>query len=601
MAKFHLKFNAPRFLRGAFFLSAAFILKACHQEQAGTTSDANPPPPPSLNPPDWWDAEKFEVSAQSQLREVVLALSSGDHEDLADLVDDVSKAIHGELRPPISDARVSKLGNHTVHYWDTSGTAPQPLVNAWESLTASWPANSEPRLKVKNFDVQLSENHQEAYTRTDFHAYVAGSGFSVQQTGKWLCRWQLAKDPADSPRLLHASLIKLEEVIFNHGGQGSSLHDMTSRILGSLPAWHDSLKLGANHWIPRLPRLKHRFQNGIAIGDLDQNGLEDVYLCQPEGLPNLLLLRQPDGSVTEAAAEFGINFRDNSTSALFADLDNDGDQDLAIAFRSPFDIFENVDGKFHHRFNLPGAGQIFNIVAADPNADGLLDLFVCRYQNLDDQGRAPSAIPLHDAQNGGRNTLFKNLGAWKFADITSEVGLDQNNNRWTMAAAWEDYDRDGDLDLYLANDYGRNNLYRCDTKPDGTMHFTDIAPETGTEDMTTSMGVTWADPNRDGRPDVYVSNMYSSAGRRVTTQKGFKKNIPGSDQSHVAAWQHAAMGNSLFQSQPDGSFLHASQAARVHKGLWSWGTVFADFNHDGWDDLLVANGFITGPGKAPDL
>jgi hypothetical protein len=181
------------------------------------------------------------------------------------------------------------------------------------------------------------------------------------------------------------------------------------------------------------------------------------------------------------------------------------------------------------------------------------------------------------------------------------VGLDHHNDRWTVAAAWEDYDRDGDLDLYLANDYGRNNLYRCESLPDGRIHFRDIAAESGVEDMTTSMGVTWADPNRDGRPDVYVSNMYSSAGRRVTAQKNFKRTVAGADESHIKAWQHAAMGNSLFQSMADGSFRHVSKAARIHKGLWSWGTTFADLNHDGWEDLLIANGFITGPGKAPDL
>ncbi|YCM42951.1 VCBS repeat-containing protein [Verrucomicrobiaceae bacterium 227] len=266
------------------------------------------------------------------------------------------------------------------------------------------------------------------------------------------------------------------------------------------------MKLGANHWIPRLPRIKHRFQHGLAIGDLDQNGLEDLYLCQPEGLPNLLLLRQPDGSVREAAADYGLNFLDISTSALFADFDNDGDQDLVIAFRSPLDIFENVDGQFHRRHSIPSLGQIFNLAAADPDADGLFDLFICRYQNLDEKGQAPSAIPLHDAQNGGENILLKNPGDWKFSDVTARVGLDHNNNRWTVAAAWEDYDRDGDLDLYCANDYGRNNLYRCDTGPNGSISFTDVAPETGTEDMTTSMGVTWADLNHDGWDDLLVAN-----------------------------------------------------------------------------------------------
>lgn len=592
--------HAPRIKRGAFFLIASLILIGCDSKTAPpspeteTTQSA-----PAL--PGWWDAEEFEVSAQSHLKAIVEALSEGGNDVLPDLIADSSQCVIGELRPPESDAKTSTLDHHTVRFWNQSNNTVQSLQNAWQSLTSSWPKEARPRLKVKNFDVQLLDNHREVITRTDFHAYVPAEIFSVQQTGKWLCHWQIAEDPADPPRLLKVSLLELEEIIFNHKGGGPAFREVTASTLGNLPAWHNSLKLGANHWIPRLPRLKHRFQHGLAVGDLDKNGLEDLYLCQPEGLPNLLLLRHPDGSVTEAAADFGLHFLDISTSAIFADFDNDGDQDLAIAFRSTLDLFENVEGQFQHRFNLGETGQIFNLAAADPDADGLLDLFVCRYQNLDDKGRAPSAAPLHDAQNGGRNTLLKNLGNWKFSDVTSELGLDQNNNRWTVGAAWEDYDRDGDLDLYLANDYGRNNLYRCETRPDGSIHFEDIAATTGVEDMTTSMGVTWADPNRDGRPDVYVSNMYSSAGRRVTSQNNFKRNITGSNESHIKAWQHAAMGNSLFQSQPDGTFLHTSKSARVHKGLWSWGTTFADLNHDGWDDLLVANGFITGPGKAPDL
>ena len=590
-------------MRGAFFLLLTLTLfPGCESEPADSPRTAlEESPPNSTTAPAWWDPEEFETSAQSQLKEIVLTLTDGHNEELSELIIDPSNCVLGHLRPPEQDAKTSALPNHTIRLWQKSNTTSLSFPAAWKSLSASWPESSNPRLKVKNFDVQLLNNHQEATTQTDFHAFIPGSDFSIQQTGKWHCRWQLAADPADPPRLLQVSLLELEEISFDHQGNGSSLREITPQVLSHLPAWHNSLKLGANHWIPRLPRLKHRFQHGLAIGDLDQNGLEDLYLCQPEGLPNLLLLRQPDGTVTEAASSFGLDFRDISTSAIFADFDNDGDQDLAIAFRSPLDIFENVNGKFHHRFNLPETGQIFNLAAADPDADGLLDLFICRYQNLDAYGRAPSAIPLHDAQNGGRNTLLKNLGNWKFSDITNQVGLDQNNNRWTVAAAWEDYDRDGDLDLYLANDYGRNNLYRCETKEDGSIHFADIASETGTEDMTTSMGVTWADPNRDGRPDVYVSNMYSSAGRRVTAQNDFKRNIAGTDTSHIKAWQNAAMGNSLFQSQDDGTFLHASKAARINKGLWSWGTTFADLNHDGWDDLLVANGFITGPGKAPDL
>lgn len=606
IVKTHQHLGAPCPPRGAFvllsFVLLPLLLASCDEEAEITSApDSIPATEPSPDPPDWWEPEAFEAMAQARLQEIVEALDDENADQLTKLVVDPSSCVLGELRPPARTAEISTRENHTVRLWANSTATPHSGTAAWEQLTAAWPAASGARLKVKNFDVQLLDHHREAETRTDFHALIAGPERSLQQTGKWLCRWQLPEDPADPPRLRSISLLELEEIGFDHQGRGPALRDITRETLGTLKVWHDSLQLGANHWILRLPRLKHRFQHGLAVGDVDQNGLEDLYLCQPEGLPNLLLLRQPDGSVREAAAEFGLHFRDISTSALLVDFDNDGDQDLAIAFRSPLDLFENVGGTFEHRFHLAETGQIFNLAAADPDADGLLDLFVCRYQNLDEKGRAPGAIPLHDARNGGRNTLLKNLGDWKFADVTAEVGLDQHNDRWTVAAAWEDYDRDGDLDLYLANDYGRNNLYQCRIDAGGQILFTDIAAETGVEDMTTSMGVTWADPNRDGRPDVYVSNMYSSAGRRVTAQGNFKRNIAGSDKSHVEVWQHAAMGNSLFQSQPDGSFLHASKSARINKGLWSWGTTFADLNHDGWDDLLIANGFITGPGKAPDL
>ena len=223
-------------------------------------------------------------------------------------------------------------------------------------------------------------------------------------------------------------------------------------------------------------------------------------------------------------------------------------------------------------------------------------------------------------RTAARTRSLGTLGGWKFSDVTQQVGLDHNNHGWSTAASWEDFDRDGDLDLYVANDYGRNNLYRCEKAGDGSVKFTDIAAQVGVEDMTTSMGANWADPNRDGRPDMYVSNMYSSAGQRVTLQKGFKRNIPGVDDAHVKVWQSAAMGNSLFQGTADGSFAHTSAEAGIQRGLWSWGTVFADVQsrrlgrpaggewlhhrpvqRTGLVKLLLAAGRVAGPGSTGQL
>ena len=167
----------------------------------------------------------------------------------------------------------------------------------------------------------------------------------------------------------------------------------------------------------------------------------------------------------------------------------------------------------------------------------------------------------------------------------SEVGLDVNNQRFSFAAAWEDFDNDGDQDLYVANDFGRNNLYRNDGG-----HFTDIASAAGVEDISAGMGVTWGDYDGDGWMDLYVSNMYSSAGGRIAYQKRFHAAAAAGTR---AEFQRHARGNSLFRNNGDGTFSDVSVSAGVVMGRWAWGSVFADLDNDGHADLVVPNGFIT--------
>ena len=170
----------------------------------------------------------------------------------------------------------------------------------------------------------------------------------------------------------------------------------------------------------------------------------------------------------EAAAEAGIDWMDSTASALFADLDNDGDADLVVG-SSPQIVMENVGGgKFEGRTMLPGPGFATSITAADPDLDGDLDLYICQYS-------AEGPVPYHDANNGPGNLFWRNVGEWRFEDATEAAGLDQNNQRFSFSSSWEDYDNDGDLDLYVANDYGRNCLYR--NAGDG--HFEDVAAAAG--------------------------------------------------------------------------------------------------------------------------
>jgi hypothetical protein len=194
-------------------------------------------------------------------------------------------------------------------------------------------------------------------------------------------------------------------------------------------------------------------------------------------------------------------------------------------------------------------------------------------------------LPYHDAENGAANLLLANCGEWKFEEVAAQVGLDANNTRFSFAAAWEDYDGDGDPDLYVANDFGRNNLYENTAGA-----FEDVAARAGVEDLSAGMGVAWGDADGDGTMDLYVSNMFSSAGQRVAYQRRFRE---GAAPEVLQQYQRHARGNSLFLNAGDKTFRDVSEESGVTRGRWSWGSIFSDMNGDGHLDLVVPNGFLT--------
>ena len=363
-------------------------------------------------------------------------------------------------------------------------------------------------------------------------------------------------------------------------------------MLAGNASWHDQLRFGVPHWLPRLEVMlgfDSTGHQGVAVGDVNNDGLEDVYICQGGGLPNRLFVQQADGSALDVSREAGVDVMDLTRSALLIDLDNDGDQDLVLTQEYGLLLLENDGtGKFTYRDQVRFVGQATSIVAADYDVDGDLDIYACVYHDSLRSGMREfgNPMPYHDANNGGRNIMLRNDGDWTFTDVTAEVGLDENNTRWSFAAGWEDYDNDGHVDLYVANDFGRNNLYR--NNGDGT--FSDVAAAAGVEDISAGMSVTWADVNHDGWMDLYVGNMFSSAGNRITYQRQFK---PGVDEATVAQFQRHARGNSLFLNNGDGTFRDASVEAGVTMGRWAWATDFVDINNDGFEDIIVTNGYLT--------
>ena len=564
---------------------------------------------------DGWGTEAFADKATKQLKSVAKLLAHPSELTAASLAniaaDDFSC---GHLRPddlttvfedrtikvrrPASDgADNTNDPSNSDAETDAKYVGPGGLAEALREMISGLDAATDPQVAVKVFFVELPDGEadsQQITTSVYVESSAETSSGHAQQNAAWRCRWKVTE--ADSqPRLLAIEVIEYEESSLKKGQSGSLFADYTEAGLGKETSYRQQIRYGNNHWggvIDRTLGIRLRGYHGLAVGDVNGDGLEDMYVCEPGALPNRLFLQRSDGSFHDVSADSGVDFLDPVSSALLVDLDNDGDQDLVIASINAIAILSNDgQGRFEIRALLDG-GEAFQPTAADYDSDGDLDLYIPMYEPFGHEDSviagAPIAIPYHDANNGKPNVLYRNDGNWRFTDVTDSVGLDQNNSKFSLAATWEDIDLDGDQDLYVANDFGRNNLYRYDAE---TGKFTDIAGPAGVEDMSTGMSASFGDYNRDGLPDLYVSNMWSSAGNRITYQRQFREEQSDEVKSQ---FQYLARGNSLFENAGDSTFRDVSIAAGVTMGRWAWGSVFADINNDGWEDILVANGYITG-------
>ena len=470
---------------------------------------------------------------------------------------------------------------------------PAGLGKALDSLSEFFLDASNIDVHLKPVDISMTPTS--AVTRVIYDARAPAPWGRLQQRATWHCRWVRSVD--HPPRLASVRVEDYEEV--TRRGR-TPFSDCTEAVLGSNPSFSRQMRYGLNHWLERIEHL-HKIhiymRTGLAVGDVNDDGLDDLYVCQPGGLPNRLYIQEPDGTAVDRSDVSGVDILDKTTSALFVDLDNNGTQDLVLAQHGRLVVMGNRgDGRFRVLGKLRLTDyDVHSLSAADYDNDGDLDLYITL--DFARPPKGPDGRPqfvYHDANEGGYNRLFRNDiiqtsdGGSPFLDVTAEQGLAENNRRHSLAAAWEDYDEDGDVDLYVANDYGQNCLYRNDVA--SGRGFTEVASQAGVIDYGSGMSVSWGDYNRDGLMDLYVGNMFSAAGSRTTRQQAF---MPAADEKMRALYSRFAKGNSLFKNAGDGTFREVGEEAGVEIARWAWSSLFADVNNDGWDDLLVANGYIT--------
>ena len=353
--------------------------------------------------------------------------------------------------------------------------------------------------------------------------------------------------------------------------------------------------------------------NGIAVADVDNDRLLDIYFISQSGA-NALYRNLGFGVFEDITENAGVAV-DNSigVAASFADIDNDGDQDLYVTnVRSPNRLFENKgDGTFKDISEESGLDYSEHSSAAvffDYNNDGLVDLFLSVIgEYTSDVKIASNGIPdsertetidtpyyeghkdafaghLHkDRERMSR--LYLNAGENKFVDVTEEMGLVDYS--WTGAATPTDFNEDGWSDLYLLNMQGHDQYWVNIEGKKFEKQSREVFPKT----PWGAMGVKSFDFDNDGDMDLMISDMHSDMSEKIGVEKEKLKAdwiAKNWSESFLLSEGNSIYGNALYQNNGKGKFKEVSDKMNA-ENYWPWGLSVGDINADGWQDIFLAS------------
>ena len=425
-----------------------------------------------------------------------------------------------------------------------------------------------------------------------------------QAVGQWDVEWEPANfgsssaSAAGSSHWLIARWTPVEAIATLAGDRPFT--DVTASAFGADPSYSAHLLRDTNYWRTVLDTASgiDIFGNyGVSVGDADGDGQDEIYLCQPQGLPNRLYRQREPGLFEDIAARAGVDLLDPTSMVLFADILNRGRQDLVVITESsPLLFLNDGAGRFSIKNNAFPAGAqqaaLTGAALADYDGDGYLDLYVCAYGYFQGQGAAPIPAPYYDARNGPPNRLYRNRGDGTFEDATERSGLNHGNDRFSFACAWTDVDDDGRPDLVVVNDFGRDQLYR--NRADGI--FEEI--EDGIPGHGAGMSASTGDFLGDSQAGLYVANMCSGAGSRITSDPDFLSHFAEREDD----LRQFAQGNVLYraESAPHSATYQILPHDSAGWARWAWCSDAFDIENDGKLDLYAVNGFLSAPNPKAD-
>jgi enediyne biosynthesis protein E4 len=336
---------------------------------------------------------------------------------------------------------------------------------------------------------------------------------------------------------------------------------------------------------------------GLAAADVDGDGLYDVYFVNQVG-GNELWKNLGSGRFRNVTADAGVGVPGRiSVAASFADIDNDGDEDLFVTtVRGGNLLFENNGrGRFTDITKDAGvdlAAHSSGAVFFDYDRDGLVDLLVCnvgRY-TTDQKGPDGAFVGLADAFLGHLHpdrfeypVLYKNLGHSRFKDVTADVELKPAG--WAGDASVADLNGDGWPDLFILNMQGQQHYF----ENQGGRTFVDKTREHFPKAPWGAMGIKFFDVDNDGRPDLLVTDMHSDMSEMSpVAREKLKARVHAPDEILGGSAETFIFGNALFHNLGQGRFEEISDRLGV-ENYWPWGPSVGDLNADGWDDVFIAS------------
>jgi hypothetical protein len=339
--------------------------------------------------------------------------------------------------------------------------------------------------------------------------------------------------------------------------------------------------------------------NGLAIADVDGDGLTDVYFVNQVG-GNQLWQNRGGGNFQDITVAAGVAVPDRvSVTASFADIDNDGDADLYVTtVRGGNLLFEN-DGKGRFRDITAAAGLTYvghssGAVFFDYDRDGRLDLFlvnVGRYTTNTVAGEGYEYyVAFDDAFSGHlkperaeRSILYHNEGGNRFVDVSKRIGIVDLS--FTGDATALDGNDDGWLDLYLTNMEGDDQYYENAAGKTFVRKSRQVFPRTSWG----SMGIKVFDFNNDGRLDIFVTDMHSDMSQTIPPEQEKLKSTMKWPVSFRGTGKTSIWGNSFFLKDGPTRYREVSDDIGA-ESYCPWGPSVGDLNADGFDDVFIASG-----------